>query len=84
LTRTYTIPLGRAFEAPRYRRSKVAIRLIKEFTERHMKSSQVKITEEVNELIWANGIRRPPRRVKVEMERDEDGLVTVSLAPEEE
>jgi large subunit ribosomal protein L31e len=78
------VPLGVAFEAAPYRRAKVAIRIIKEFTTRHMKASDVKIKEDVNKLIWARGIRRPPRRVKLEMERDEDGLVSVSLAPEAE
>jgi large subunit ribosomal protein L31e len=84
LTRVYVVPLGLAFEAPPYRRAKVAIRIIKEFTTRHMKASDVKIKEDVNELIWARGIRKPPRRVRLEMERDEDGLVSVGLAPETE
>jgi large subunit ribosomal protein L31e len=84
LTRVYMVPLGRAFEAPPYRRTKVAIRLIKEFTVRHMKASEVKIKEDVNKQIWARGIKKPPRRIKLEMERDEDGLVSVSLAPESE
>ena len=82
LTRVYTVPLGVAFEAPPYRRAKVAIRIIKEFTSRHMKASDVKIKEDVNKLVWARGIRKPPRRIRLEMERDEDGLVSVSLAPE--
>ena len=82
LTRVYMVPLGRAFEAPPYRRTKVAIRLIKEFATRHMKATEVKIKEDVNERIWARGIKKPPRRIRLEMERDEDGLVSVDLAPE--
>jgi large subunit ribosomal protein L31e len=84
LTRTYVVPLRRAFEAPPYRRTKVAIRLIKEFAVRHMKATEVKIKKDVNEHIWARGIKKPPRRVKLEMKRDEDGIVAVSLAPESE
>jgi large subunit ribosomal protein L31e len=76
------VPLGVAFEAPPYRRAKVAVRIIKEFTTRHMKADDVKIKEEVNRQIWARGIKHPPRRIRLEMERDEDGIVTVSLAPE--
>ena len=82
LTRVYTVPLRVAFEAPPYRRTKIAVRLIREFATRHMKASEVKIKEEVNMLIWARGIKKPPRRIKLEMERDEDGVVSVSLAPE--
>ena len=71
-------------EAPPYRRAKVAIRLIKEFAERHMKAEEVKIDSEVNESVWARGIKKPPRRIRLEMERDEDGIVSVKLAPEPE
>ena len=84
LTRVYTVPLRVAFEAPPYRRTKIAIRLIREFATRHMKASEVKIKEDVNKQIWARGIKKPPRRIKLEMERDEDGVVSVSLAPEAE
>jgi large subunit ribosomal protein L31e len=76
------VPLRRAFEAPKYRRTKVAVRIIREFTTRHMKATEVKIERGVNELIWSRGITNPPRRIKLEMERDEDGVVSVRLAPE--
>ncbi len=78
------VPLRRAFEAPKYRRTKVAIRVIREFTTRHMKAKEVKIDEEVNLLLWSKGITNPPRRIKLEMERDEDGVVSVRLPPAEE
>ena len=84
LTRTYVVPLGIAYEAPAYRRAKVAIRMIKEFTTRHMKATEISIKEDVNEKIWAHGIRHPPRRITVNMDRDEDGMVSVSLPPESE
>jgi large subunit ribosomal protein L31e len=84
LTRTYTVPLGVVYEAPPYRRAKKAIIVIREFTIRHMKARQVSIDSEVNELIWAKGIRHPPRRITLEMERDEDGVVKVKLPPESE
>jgi large subunit ribosomal protein L31e len=84
LTRTYTIPLGVVYEAPPYRRAKKAIIVIREFATRHMKARQVSIDADVNELIWAKGIRHPPRRLTLEMERDEDGVVKVKLPPESE
>jgi len=84
LTRTYMVPLGLVYEAAPYRRSKVAIRFIREFTTRHMKAKEIKIKTDVNKVIWARGIKHPPRRIRLEMERDEDGLVTVGLAPEKE
>ncbi len=84
LTRVHMVPLRRAFEAPKYRRTKVAIRVIREFTIRHMKATEVKIDKDVNILLWSKGITNPPRRIKLEMERDEDGVVSVRLPPTEE
>jgi large subunit ribosomal protein L31e len=80
----YTVPLRRAFEAPKYRRTKVAVRLIREFTTRHMKATEVKIDVSVNEQLWSRGIGNPPRRIVLEMERDEDGVVSIRLPPEAE
>jgi large subunit ribosomal protein L31e len=84
LKRSYMVPLGIAYEAAPYRRSKVAIRLIREFATRHMKAAEVSISEEVNQEIWSRGITSPPRRIMLEMERDEDGIVSVKLPPKPE
>jgi large subunit ribosomal protein L31e len=84
LTRTYVVPLGVVYEAPPYRRAKKAVAVIRDFATRHMKAKQVSIDVGVNELIWARGIKHPPRRITLEMERDEDGVVKVKLPPEPE
>ncbi len=76
--RIYTVPLWRAWVTPRYRRTERVINLLKEFAARHMKSKEVKISEELNEMLWSRGIRNPPRRVTVKMVKDKDGLVTIS------
>lgn len=84
MTRTYVVPLGVVYEAPAYRRAKKAVAIIRQFATRHMKARQVSIDVGVNELIWARGIKHPPRRLTLEMERDEDGVVKVRLPPESE
>lgn len=84
LKRTYVVPLGVVFEAPPYRRAKKALIVIREFATRHMKATDVKVDTAVNELVWARGIRHPPRRITLQMERDTDGIVTVKLPPEPE
>ncbi len=84
LTRTYVVPLGVVYEAPPYRRAKKAVAVIKLFATRHMKARQVSIDSEVNEQIWARGIRHPPRRMTLQMERDEDGVVKIKLPPKPE
>jgi len=80
--RTYVIPLGRTRITPRKKRAPRAIRLIREFARRHMKAEEVLISPELNEYIWSRGIEKPPRRVKVRMEKYKDGLVKVFLAEE--
>ena len=83
LIRTYTIPLSRMMISPRHKRAKRAVTLIKEFAAKHMKSSEIHISPDLNLILWEKGIRNPPKRVIVKMERDETGLVIVSPATEE-
>ncbi|MEM2112614.1 MAG: 50S ribosomal protein L31e [Candidatus Nitrosocaldus sp.] len=82
--RVYTINLGRVVLAPDNRRSKRAINMIREFAMRHMKSEEVIIDEELNELVWARGIRSPPRRVRVLISKDASGIITVKPYKQEE
>lgn len=81
--RIYTIPLKKVMISPRQRRAKRTINIIKEFAMKHMKSSEIKLSPELNEKIWERGIRSPPRRITVKMVKDEEGVVTISLPKEE-
>jgi large subunit ribosomal protein L31e len=80
LERVYTVPLGRAWVAQSYRRTEKAMTVLKEFTRRHMKPTEIIIDPSVNEVIWARGISNPPRKIRVKMSRDSDGVVTVTMA----
>jgi large subunit ribosomal protein L31e len=44
-----------------------------------MKSDEVKLEQDLNRQIWSRGKTNPPRKVRVKMVKDEDGVVTVSL-----
>lgn len=82
--RIYTVPLGKAWVAPPYKRSDRAVTLLKKFVQRHMKPEEILIDPEVNEVIWARGIRKPPRKLRVLLSKDDEGIVTVSLAEAKE
>lgn len=82
LERIYTVPLSRAWITARHKRTRRAVKILREFAEKHMKSEEIKIDTELNERLWNRGITRPPRRIKVKMEKDEDGVVTISLPQE--
>jgi large subunit ribosomal protein L31e len=57
--------------------------MIREFAIHHMKSESVKIEEDVSHLIWARGIRHPPRKIRVKLTKDDDGTVLISKYQEE-
>ncbi len=83
--RIYIVPLWKAWVRKRgIRRAKKAVNFLRRFMIRHMKSVDVKISPEVNEYIWRNGIRNPPRRIKVRAVLGNDDVVYVMLAKDEE
>jgi len=81
--RVYTINLGKVLLSPNNQRAKRAINMIREFAIRHMKSENVKMEEDVSHLVWARGIRHPPRKIRVKLTKDDDGAVLISKYQEE-
>lgn len=80
LERTYTIPLRREFlKVAKWKRSNKAVRAAKQFLQRHMKSENVRLGMSINELLWSQGNKNPPPRVKVIATKDEKGLVKAEL-----
>ncbi len=74
--RIYTVSL-RDPESRRKKRTPKAIRRLREFIQRHMKSQYVIIMPELNERVWARGIQKPPPRVRVRAVKRDDGVVEV-------
>jgi large subunit ribosomal protein L31e len=68
----FTIPLRKVFRAPRTKRAEKAIRLIREFLQRHMKCENVKLGKSINESVWARGIQKPPRKIRVHAKKEGD------------
>ena len=76
--RTYTIPLHHVHVVtPRIRRAPRSVRDVRAFIARHMSAEEVSISNEVNELLWARSINKPPRRIKVRAVKDKEGKVIV-------
>jgi large subunit ribosomal protein L31e len=76
----YTVPLGHIRSSRGYRRTPRAVRALRDFVRKHMKADDLALTPEVNEKLWARGIREPPRRIRVRAARNEEGEVRVYLA----
>lgn len=79
MERVYTIPLRDVKKVPRTIRSAKAVRHVREFLKRHMKSDEIKLDSSVNEKIWERGIQKIPPKIKVKAVKEEDGSVSVSL-----
>lgn len=75
--RSYTIPLRDAYRVPRTKRANVAVRIVREFVERHLHGPErIVIHERINEELWSRSIEKPPRRIKVDVLFEvEDGKV---------
>ena len=82
--RIYTVPLGRAWIAQKFRRSEKAMTVLRQFVQRHMKPTSMIIDPSVNEAIWARGIKNPPRKIRIRVTKDDEGVVQVFLAEEEQ
>jgi len=78
-TRVYTINLGKAWITPQNKRTDRVVNMIREFAEKHMKSKEVKLDQDLNRQLWSRGKTNPPRKVRVKMVKEEGGTVTVSL-----
>ncbi len=83
IERIYTINVRKkVVKTARYKRAKKAVKLVREFLMRHMKSKDVKIDKEINEKIWSRGIKNPVTRIKVRAIKDDAGKVTATLLKE--
>ena len=51
--------------------------MLRDFVRRHMKAEDIQISNEVNEELWARGIKKPPRQIKVRLVKDKEGKVFV-------
>jgi ribosomal protein L31E len=86
LEREYIVPLRRAWiKVPYYRRTKRALRELKEFIAKHMKVpnrdiKKVKIDKWLNIELWKRGIRKPHSKIKVKAKKLENNNVLVELS----
>jgi len=73
--RIYTIPLIRAKSTPRTKRAKRAVKEVRDFLAKHMKSEEVMIDSSLNEKLWSRGRAHIPSRVRVKAVKGDDGVV---------
>jgi ribosomal protein L31E len=83
IERVYNIPLRKGFrQVARYKKTKKAGAVLKEFLSRHMKQpdlSKVLIGTHLNIELWKHGIKNPPSQVKVTVIKEDNGDVKAEL-----
>lgn len=80
LERTYTIPLRKESQkASRQKRTNRAVKAVRVFLAKHMKSKNVKLGTDLNLLLWKDGSRNPPGKVTVLAVKDAEGNVIANL-----
>lgn len=78
----FVIPLRDTKKAPRWKRSARAIKDIRGYLAKHMKSDDVKLDSNINEKVWEKGSEKPPRKIRIRAMKFEDGQVQAELAEE--
>ncbi len=79
----FTIPLRRdVLKKTRYKKAKKSVDTIKGFIQRHMKTSNFRISPSLNERLWAGGASSPPSKIKIKAATDDKGKVTLMLPDE--
>jgi len=81
------VPLRKAWNITRFKRSPRAIKIIRNEVIRHLKvkeDEKIWIDQAVNEAIWKNGIENPPRKIRLEITRHDEPDIPIEVKLVEE
>ena len=81
--KVFNIPFSSALRTPIKKRTPRAIRDLKAYISKSMKTDEISISNEVNEVFWKHGTEGAPRHLRVRAEKGKDNRVTVYLVNEE-
>jgi large subunit ribosomal protein L31e len=81
------VPLRKAWNITRFKRSPRAIKIIRNEVIRHLKvkeDEEIWIDQAVNEAIWKNGIENPPRKIRLQITRHDEPDIPIEVKLAEE
>lgn len=70
--RIYVVPLREAKKTSRRKRAPKAVKELRSYLERHLKTNLFVIDEDINEKIWERGIEKIPSRIRVRVTAGEE------------
>lgn len=82
IERIYTIPLSDARKAPRWKRANSAVKKVRGYLAKHLKTSpeEVRLDRSINEKLWESGSMKPPLKLRVRAVKFDAGGVEAELA----
>jgi len=82
--RIYTVPLSGAYNYGQRMRARRAVKILRAFLARHMKvgPESVRLSAAINDLMLSHGMAKPPRRLKLKVSKDSEGMVRAALLEE--
>ena len=77
VSRDYTIHLAKRTHKTTFKsKTPKAVKVVKDFASKAMKTKDVRLDTKVNKFLWSQGVRNPPKRIRVRLSRkrneDED------------
>ncbi|KAJ3219121.1 60S ribosomal protein L31 [Clydaea vesicula] len=70
ITKEYTIHLHpKVFGQTFKKRAPTAIKVVRKFAQTQMKTSDVRLEPELNQALWAKGVKTVPHRIRVRLSR---------------
>lgn len=73
----YDLNLRRIWNSPREKRTPRAVRFLRDYVARRMKTDDVSLSEDANHMLWKRGTSKPPRKIRVRAVKDKEGKVIV-------
>ncbi|MEM2949411.1 MAG: 50S ribosomal protein L31e [Candidatus Bilamarchaeaceae archaeon] len=75
--RVYIVPLGKAYLTTRTRRARRAIDILRDFIRKHAKTDgdNVRISNALNSYLWSRSRKKPPRRVKIKVLKQDEKVM---------
>ncbi|KAJ3383121.1 60S ribosomal protein L31 [Lobulomyces angularis] len=70
ITKEYTIHLHpKVFGQTFKKRAPTAVKVVRKFAQTQMKTSDVRLEPELNQALWAKGVKTVPHRIRVRLSR---------------
>ncbi|MEW6528753.1 MAG: 50S ribosomal protein L31e [Candidatus Micrarchaeota archaeon] len=80
----YTVPLGKAYNYTRTKRTRKAVTILKKFIAKHSKvaSKDVKISNALNSLLWKRSMQKPPRKIRIKILKEQGNITKAYVVDE--